>query len=48
MKNSIVVTKPFIEYLQDMLMEDEFDDGILMFDVVMELMGINPEDYLGK
>ena len=48
MKKSIVVDKAFIEYLQEMFMEDEYDEGIQMFDVVMELMGINPEDYLGK
>jgi len=48
MKNSIVVHKAFIEYLQETLLDDEYEDGILMFDVVMELMGVNPEDYLGK
>jgi len=48
MKNSIVVNKAFIQYLQETLMEDEYGDGVLMFDAVMELMGVNPEDYLGK
>jgi len=48
MKKSIVVDKAFIECLQEMFMEDQYKDGILMFNVVMELMGINPEDYLGE
>ena len=48
MKRPIVADKAFIEYLQEVLMEDEYEDGIRMFDVVMKLMGINPEDYLGE
>jgi len=48
MKNSIVVNKAFIQYLQETLMDDEYEDGVLMFDAVMELMGINSEDYLGE
>ena len=48
MKKTSLVTKPFIEYLQETLMDDEYGDGVLMFDAVMELMGVNPEDYLEK